>query len=105
VLRGAQLIVIPTANTADEPRQLFEWEVRVAAMQNGVFIAMCNRVGREGSVIFCGESLVVDPHGNVIAQAAAAEEMLYADLDLAQIDVARRTRPYLSLRRPSLYEP
>src|SRR3569623_798906 len=47
VIRGAQLILIPTANTMTEPREMFEWEMRVAARQNGVWIAMCNRVGCE----------------------------------------------------------
>jgi len=30
VLRGAQLIVVPTANTRDEDLDLFAWELRVA---------------------------------------------------------------------------
>ena len=38
-LMGADLILIPTANTAAEPMELFEWEIRVQAMQNSVFIA------------------------------------------------------------------
>lgn len=27
--------------------EMFEWEVRVQAMENQVFVAMCNRVGKE----------------------------------------------------------
>jgi len=104
VVDGAQLIIIPTANTMDEPRDLFECELRAAAMQNGVYIAMCNRVGREGDVVFCGESMVVDPDGNVIAKANELETLLTADIDLAQVAVARRKRPYLPLRRPELYK-
>ena len=104
VLRGAQLIVIPTANTMDEPRDLFECELRAAALQNGVYIAMCNRVGREQEVVFCGESMVVDPHGNVVAKGGSDEEVVIADIQLAQVDDARRRRPYLSLRRPECYE-
>jgi beta-ureidopropionase len=104
VLRGAQLIVIPTANTTDEPSEMFEWELRVAAMQNGVYIAMCNRVGKEGGVTFCGESIVVDPHGNVVTKADAAEGLVYAEIDLTEVDRAREMRPYLPLRRPELYE-
>lgn len=48
---------------------MFEWEIRVQAMQNQVFIAMCNRVGREGDMDFAGESLVVYPSGDVIIKA------------------------------------
>lgn len=103
-LRGAQLINIPTANRIDEARDLFECEVRAAAMQNGVFVAMCNRVGREGEATFCGESIVVDPDGNVIYKAGHGEELGVVDLDFAKIESARRKRPYLAIRRPETYE-
>lgn len=104
VARGASLILIPTANTIDEPRDLFECELRAAAMQNGVYIAMCNRTGPEGAVTFCGESIVVDPFGDVVVKASTGEELLMADIDLAKVDEARHKRPYLQLRRPELYE-
>jgi predicted amidohydrolase len=103
VLRGASLILIPTANTLDEPRDVFECELRAAAFQNGVYIAMCNRVGAEGGAVFCGESTVVDPDGNVAAKAGASETLTVADIDLHQVVRAREKRPYLSLRRPDMY--
>ena len=103
VLKGAQLVVIPTANVKSEPLELFEWEVRIAAMQNGVFVAMCNRVGLEGDMDFAGESLVVDPNGDVIAKADDSAQLLCADLDPEMVERSRRTRPYLALRRPECY--
>jgi predicted amidohydrolase len=102
-LRGASLILIPTANTSLEPREIFECELRAAAFQNGVFIAMCNRVGREGDVTFCGESTVIDPSGNVLAKAGSSEALLLADIDLAEVAAVRTKRPYLALRRPEMY--
>jgi predicted amidohydrolase len=102
-LNGAQVIIIPTANTKAEPLDLFEWELRVPAMQNGVFIAMCNRVGLEGEMDFAGESIIVDPNGDVMSKADDKEQILYADLDLTKIDQARKQRPYLLLRRPETY--
>ena len=48
---------------------MFEWEMRVQAMQNQVFIAMCNRVGTEDKMQFAGESIVIDPRGKVLAKA------------------------------------
>ncbi len=103
VLQGAQIILIPTANTSAEPRDLFEWELRVAAMQNGVYLACCNRVGVEGKMQFYGESTVVDPHGSIAAKAGEDEELLVVDIDLSMVGVARRDRPYLDLRRPETY--
>ncbi len=104
VLRGASLILIPTANTLDEPGDLFDCELRAAALQNGVYIAMCNRVGAEGAITFSGESVVVDPEGNIVVKGNNSENLIVADLDLPQTVVARTKRPYLSLRRPNMYE-
>jgi predicted amidohydrolase len=103
-LRGASLIVIPTANTIDEPREMFEWELRTAAFQNGVYVAMCNRVGEENGVVYCGESMVVDPEGNVLTKADRTEALAVTDLDLTNVPAARAKRPYLSLRRPVMYD-
>jgi len=99
-LQGATLIIIPTANTKAEPSEMFEWEMRIAAMQNNVFIAMCNRVGIEDEMNFCGESIVIDSDGNVIAKADDKEQIFYADIDLALVEKSRQARPYLSLLRP-----
>ncbi|MEN8210104.1 MAG: carbon-nitrogen hydrolase family protein [Thermodesulfobacteriota bacterium] len=104
VLKGAQLIIIPTVNTKAEPLEMFEWELRVPAMQNSVFIAMCNRVGKEADMDFCGESLVVGPDGGVIAKADDTEQILYADIDFSMIDINRKKNQYLSLRRPEFYQ-
>lgn len=102
-LLGARLIIVPTANIKAEPLDLFEWEMRVQAMHNGVFIAMCNRVGREGEMDFAGESLVIDPFGNVLIKAGDQERLLLAEIDFARVDQARKERPYLALRRPETY--
>lgn len=58
-----------TDNTKAEPMEMFVWEIRVQAMQNQVFIAMCNRVGTEDAMEFSGESLVVHPSGDILAKA------------------------------------
>ena len=47
-LGGAELVVVPQAGAVDEwPEGLYEAEMRVAAFQNGYFVALCNRVGEE----------------------------------------------------------
>lgn len=99
-LKGAQLVVVPTANVKGEPLEFFDWELRVAAVQSGVFIALCNRVGLERDMDFCGQSLVVDPNGELVAKAGESEQVLYAEVDLDLIADSREARPYLKLRRP-----
>ena len=102
-LLGADLILIPTANTMAEPMEMFDWEVKVQAFQNSVAIAMCNRVGREGDMVFSGRSLVTDANGETLAQAGGEETLLYAQVDLAASGRIRAARPYTSLRCPALY--
>ena len=103
-LRGADLILIPTANTVDEPSELFQWEIRVQAFHSSVFVAMCNRVGPEGAMLFSGESIVSGPGGELLALAGADEELLLCDLDPEDARVMRSRKPYTQLRRPDLYE-
>lgn len=102
-LKGADLVIIPTANTAEEDMEFFEWEVRVQAMQNMVFIAMCNRVGTEGDMHFAGESILVDPSGNVVVKAGADEEIVTKEIDLSIARIKRKNVPWLDLRRPEFY--
>lgn len=98
-LAGAQLILIPTANLTQEPMELFEWEVRVQAFQNLAYIAMCNRVGQEDEITFCGQSLIADPSGGLILKAGSSEELIVADVDIERVDEWRRERPWLELAK------
>ena len=102
-LKGADLIIIPTANTKDEPMEMFEWEIRVQAMQNQVFIAMCNRVGKEDHMDFAGESLLVDPNGDIIFKADDRQQLIECEIDLSKAGKLRKSKPYFSTRRPECY--
>lgn len=102
-LMGADLILIPTANTKSEPLEMFEWEIRVQAFQNSVAVAMCNRVGKEDKMEFAGQSIVADANGNKLLLANDAEQILYAGVDLKQSKIVRDSRPYTSLRRAQWY--
>jgi beta-ureidopropionase len=104
-LGGADLVIVPQAGTVGEwPEGLYEAEMRVAAFQNGYFVALCNRVGREGSLDFAGESFVCGPDGVVLARAATgSDEELVTDLDLTACDRSHARQLFLRHRRPELY--
>ena len=104
-LAGAELVVVPQAGAVDEwPEGLYEAEMRVAAFQNGYFVALCNRIGREERLEFAGESFVCDPAGRLVARAASREEaLLVTDLDLDQVTGSHARRLFLRDRRPELY--
>jgi len=102
---GAELVVVPQAGAVDEwPEGLYEGEMQVAAFQNGYFVALCNRVGREDGLTFGGESFVCAPDGVVIARAARMEEgLLLTDVDLAAVPRSHARRLFMQHRRPELY--
>ena len=104
-LAGAEVIFVPQAGAADEfPEGLFEAELRVAAFQNGVFTALCNRVGPEPRLTFAGESFVSDPSGVVIARAGSGtEEVLVCDCDPELVRGSHARKLFLRDRRPELY--
>jgi beta-ureidopropionase len=104
-LQGADLVVVPQAGSVGEwPEGLYEGEMRVAAFQNGYFVALCNRVGREECLEFAGESFVCAPDGTVVARAAqGTDEILYVDIDLAVCAESHARRLFLRNRRPELY--
>lgn len=103
VLQGADLILIPTVNTKSEPMELFEQEIRVQAFQNCVYIAMCNRVGKEDDMDFAGESLLVSPTGTTLIKADDREQIVYIDLDISKAKETRSKKPYTNLRRKEFY--
>lgn len=102
---GAELVVVPQAGSLDEwPEGLYEGEMRVAAFQNGYFVALCNRVGQEECLTFAGESFVCAPDGSIVTRGATLEEtILYADLDLKTTADSHARRLFLQHRRPELY--
>jgi beta-ureidopropionase len=104
-LGGADLALVPQAGTVGEwPEGLFEAEMRVAAFQNGYFVALCNRVGADGTLTFAGESFVCSPEGTVVARAPqGADHILFAELDLGAPERSHARRLFFRHRRSELY--
>jgi len=104
-LGGADLVLVPQAGAVGEwPEGLYEAEMRVAAFQNGVFVALCNRVGEENVLQFAGESFICDPRGEVIARAPASEDhLLLCNIDLKETEKSLARTLFFPDRRPGLY--
>lgn len=103
VLQGAEIVLIPTANHQGEPLEMFDWEMRVTAFQNSVYIAMCNRVGKEGEIRYCGRSIVVDPKGDIVLRADNEAGLFTADIDLQAVKQMRKNNKFLEIYRPSVF--
>ncbi|MFQ5824781.1 MAG: nitrilase-related carbon-nitrogen hydrolase [bacterium] len=104
-LMGAELVVVPQAGAVGEwSPGLFEAELQVAGFQNGYFVALCNRVGKEDCVTFEGKSFVIAPDGRILAQAPAGKDsILITEIDLDEVRSSHARRSFLSDRRPEIY--
>ncbi len=103
VLRGANIVFIP----AQWPKErISHWQtlLRSRAIENQIFIVGVNRVGKDESSIYNGNSMIIDPYGNVVAAGGEGEEIIIADLDLLLIDEFRKKIPSLGDRKNILDE-
>ncbi|MEJ7834436.1 MAG: carbon-nitrogen hydrolase family protein [Nocardioides sp.] len=93
---GAELLVIPAAWVAG-PRKVDHWRtlVRARAIENTVYVAAAGQPGPR----YTGHSLVVDPLGDVVAEATDGPAVVHATLQRSGLDAARRTNPSLANRR------
>jgi predicted amidohydrolase len=101
---GARILAVPSAFT--EPTTRDHWEVllRARAIENQAFVVAANQVGRHAPGLRTGgRSMIVDPWGIVLAQAADAEGHIVADLDLDRQQRIRADLPSLANRRPEVY--
>jgi predicted amidohydrolase len=101
-LAGAKLFLVP----AQWPvKRLEAWLLlaRARAAENELVVAACNRVGSDEDVVFPGRSIVVDPWGNAVVEGGKEEGVLVAEVDLREIEKARRYLTVYKDRRPSAY--
>ena len=61
-------------------------------------------MGREGDLLYVGQSCVCGPDGSDLARAhREGDELIVTDLDPGAIERARSEYSYLAERRPPLY--
>ena len=104
-LAGASLIVISSAVPVGF-EYLLDLRTRARAQDNQVFVASANLVGFDGQTRWCGRSAIVDPRGQIIAEADGIDEAtIIAELDMAIVASERHQEQALAHRRPALYRP
>jgi predicted amidohydrolase len=104
-LRGARVMVVPSAFTLPTTRDHWEVLLRARAIENQCFVVAPNQIGEHpGGMRSGGRSLIIDPWGLVLAGAPDAETAIAADLDLSRVDEVRGRIPALTHRRPAVYD-
>lgn len=94
-LKGADIIVYPSA--FGKPR-FYAWNLatRSRALENGCFVIAPNRTGTEKQeTVFGGKSRIVDPSGQILAEASSDNEVITAEIDLNLVKEQRSKIPYL----------
>ena len=94
---GARIIFIPSAFT--EVTGEAHWHVlqRARAIENGCFIVSAAQTGiHEQKRKTFGHSIIIDPWGNVLADADKDVGFITADLDLNLVDEAKNKIPSLT---------
>jgi predicted amidohydrolase len=95
---GAAAFVLPSG--WPERRQV-HWQVlaRARAIENQAYVLACNQAGTHGGVPIAGLSMVIDPQGEVLAEAGTGEEVLSVEVDPARVAAWRGAFPALDDRR------
>ncbi len=90
--KGARVLWVP----AEWPLlRLEHWRtlLRARAIENQLFVVAANRTGQGDNAQWAGHSTIIDPWGNVLAEADEEETVLVADLDMGIVDEVRARIP------------
>lgn len=101
--KGAEALFV----VAEWPEQrLAHWRALLIAraIENQCYVIACNRSGSDPNNKFAGHSMVIDPWGEVIAEASTNEEILSAEIDVDLVKEIRSQIPVFEDRKPEYYK-
>lgn len=96
--KGARILTCPAAFTKVTGEAHWHVLLRARAIETGCFVIAPAQAGKheDGRETF-GHSLIISPWGEILAKGKAdGEDIIMADIDLSQVDTARRRIPSLS---------
>ncbi len=97
---GAEFITIPAAFTQTTGQAHWHTLVRARAIETGAFIIAPNQCGHHCDKRYSyGHSLIVDPWGEILADGGSEPGLIYADIDLEQVQKVRSRIPSLKNER------
>ncbi|MBL8018485.1 MAG: hypothetical protein JNM27_02370 [Leptospirales bacterium] len=91
---GVNLFVIPAMWPVERASHLGAL-ARARAIENLSYVIVCNATGQCGSLSLCGHSMIVDPKGEIVAEAAEEVTTLTANLSLEVVKSWRAAFPAL----------
>ncbi|WP_155056288.1 carbon-nitrogen family hydrolase [Streptomyces blattellae] len=101
---GAETFVVP-AGWPERRRAHWTLLAQARAVENQAFVLACGTAGTHAGVPQAGHSIVVDPWGEVLAEAGAGEQVLTVEFDPAKVGATREQFPALKDRVLGLEPP
>ncbi|KND44030.1 carbon-nitrogen family hydrolase [Streptomyces stelliscabiei] len=101
---GAETLVL-SAGWPERRRAHWTLLARARAVENQAYVLACGTAGTHAGVPQAGHSIVVDPWGEVLAEAGADEEVLTVEFDPAKVATTREQFPALKDRLLGLEPP
>jgi predicted amidohydrolase len=102
-LAGAEVLTVPSNFTERTGRDHWEVLLRARAIENGAYVLAPAQIGGPPGQPAYGHSMIVDPWGTVVAQAADQVGIIRADIETDRVAAVRRQIPVLANRRPEAY--
>jgi predicted amidohydrolase len=96
--QGAEFLVVPAAFTLATGKDHWLVLLRARAIESQTFVLAAAQVGRHGERWTFGKSCLVDPWGEVVAQASEGAGVVVATLDRDYLKAVRRKLPALEHR-------
>ena len=98
-LAEATDLYVVVANWPTRRREHWQTLLRARAIENQAWVIGLNRVGEGGGIEYSGDSMIIDPWGEVVCSASRDETMLLANIDAERVREARTKFPVLQDRR------
>jgi omega-amidase len=90
-------LIIYAANWPESRISVWNTLIKARAIENQCYVAGANRIGTDGKGIkYCGDSMIIDPRGEIIASANPNEESsITGEISLTELSDFRKKFPVL----------
>jgi predicted amidohydrolase len=92
---GAEVLVVPAAFTLATGKDHWHVLLRARAIENQAYVLAAGQWGQHGRRLTFGKSCIIDPWGEIIAQASEGPGVAVADIDRGLLASVRARLPVL----------
>jgi omega-amidase len=96
--RGEYDLMICASNWPESRNEVWNTLLKARAIENQCYVAGANRLGTDGKgLVYCGESAIIDPYGQIIESANINEETsITGEISMTELSDFRKKFPVLN---------